>query len=293
MGMGWLDVELLIRLRNEGHFSRTRSVIEIGAQQASNSLLDARDQLSERLSESFNVSRDGWPLPGRLASSFNAEGMEMLPQNAPPMRPFWEWLDFGYAAIDVDGSPGAVPLDLNYDSVPRRWKGKFGLATNYGTTEHVCNQLNAFKVIHDLLETGGVMVHTVPAQGFFCHGLVNYNMKFFWMLARSNNYKWLYGSFSQGNSVDIHTDVVNDVKRFDQSILSRRPGAYSDGGIRVAMQKIYRHEFVAPLDVPNDVKAPTRSFGKRYWTVFHPKRAFLVRAPRAFLRRVIKRTFAS
>jgi hypothetical protein len=36
------------------------------------------------------------------------------------------------------------------------------------------------------------MIHNVPTQGLFMHGLVNYNPKFFWMLARSNGYKWLH-----------------------------------------------------------------------------------------------------
>ena len=77
------------------------------------------------------------------------------------------------------------------DQVPEGCRGKYRLVTNYGTTEHVANQLNAFKIIHDLTAVGGLMVHSVPAQGMFCHGLVNYNPKFFWMLARSNGYKWL------------------------------------------------------------------------------------------------------
>ena len=100
----------------------------------------------------------------------------------------------GYAAIDIDASPGSIPLDLNFDDVPAEFKASFALVTNFGTTEHVANQLNAFKTIHDLAEVGGVMIHTVPAQGYMNHGLVNYNPKFFWMLARSNGYKWLYST---------------------------------------------------------------------------------------------------
>jgi hypothetical protein len=32
---------------------------------------------------------------------------------------------------------------------------------NFGTTEHVANQLNAFKLIHDLAAKGCIMVHTL------------------------------------------------------------------------------------------------------------------------------------
>jgi hypothetical protein len=75
-------------------------------------------------------------------------------------------------------------LDLNFDGngIPTEHKGKYSLVTNFGTTEHVTNQLNAFKVIHDLTMPNGVMIHEVPAQGMFNHGLVNYNPKFFWVV---------------------------------------------------------------------------------------------------------------
>jgi hypothetical protein len=274
MGMGYRDVELLLRLRKEGHFQKPGRIIEIGAQQASDRLLDASADLSARLSETFGVALDKWPLSGRSPSAASPEGHYQQPQDAPATRMLWEWLGFEYAAIDVDGSPRAIPVDLNYDPAPRRWKGRFALATNYGTTEHVCNQLNAFKVIHDLVAVDGIMIHNVPAQGMFCHGLVNYNMKFFWMLARSNGYKWLYGGFVQGARIDVHADVVDNVKGFDPTILSRRPDAYAEGSIMVALQKTYRRAFVAPLDVPNDSKAPNKEIDRRYWTVFHPDKAF-------------------
>ena len=73
-----------------------------------------------------------------------------LDSKAPPARHFWQWLGFEYAAIDIDGSPGSIPLDLNYDRIPTQAKGKYGLVSNFGTTEHVANQLNAFEIIHDL-----------------------------------------------------------------------------------------------------------------------------------------------
>jgi hypothetical protein len=50
----------------------------------------------------------------------------------------------------IDGSLGSIPLDLNFDSIQTRHKGKYSLVTNFGTTEHVANQLNAFKIIRRL-----------------------------------------------------------------------------------------------------------------------------------------------
>jgi hypothetical protein len=62
-------------------------------------------------------------------------------------------------------------LDLDFDGIPTEHKGKYSLVTNFGTTEHVANQLNAFKIIDELTALNGVMVHELPAQGWFNHGL--------------------------------------------------------------------------------------------------------------------------
>ena len=64
--------------------------------------------------------------------------------------------------------------------------------TNFGTTEHVANQVNTFGVIHDLTAPDGLMLHAIPMQGMLNHGLFNYTPKFFWMLGRSNGYRITY-----------------------------------------------------------------------------------------------------
>jgi hypothetical protein len=84
-----------------------------------------------------------------------------------------------YAAIDVSDTPGNIPLDLNFDSVPRRMRHRFQLVTNFGTTEHVANQLNGFRIIHDLTTLGGVMLHALPGEGGLNHGMFNYKFNFF------------------------------------------------------------------------------------------------------------------
>src|SRR5262245_4179693 len=175
MGIGSDTIELLIRLQTGGLLPRQASIIEIGAQQLATSFLQATDRQKE-LAKLFEAAE---PLPfsqtGVGPSRIVHGDLEHLDEAAPAARTFWKWLGFDYAAIDIDGSPGSIPLDLNYDSVPADVEAKYDLVTNFGTTEHVANQLNAFKVVHDLTAPGGLMVHQLPAQGFFNHGLVNYN----------------------------------------------------------------------------------------------------------------------
>jgi hypothetical protein len=90
-----------------------------------------------------------------------------------------------YTCIDVNGEQGALRIDLN-TSV---WTGElFDVVTNHGTSEHVFNQFNCFRFMHDLTKLGGLMVHVVPGQGYYRHGFFNYGGLVFEALEKANNY---------------------------------------------------------------------------------------------------------
>jgi hypothetical protein len=268
MGISSSDLEILIRLKEAGHLPGRPEIIEIGAQQLANSFLEARESI-DRFATLCGVTQPN-PLPGPNPTHIVHGQLEHLDQEAPRSHIFWTWLGFEYASVDIDGSPGSIPLDLNYDPAPADAIGKYQLVTNFGTTEHIANQLNAFKVIHDLTKLGGIMMHTLPAQGMANHGLVNYNPKFFWMLARSNGYTWLHMEYSGSQtSYDLPDNIIDHAKLFRPDITARL-GAHriSDGGITVAVQKVYDTEFVAPLDVPTGMPTDNQTLQERYWTVF-------------------------
>jgi hypothetical protein len=270
MGVGWRDLDLIVRFKNEGYVRPNGAVVEIGAQQLSNDVLRNRQKIRE-LGQAFGVTGE-IDLPDPTASVLTHGQLEHLDSAAPPARLIWTWLGFEYAAIDIDGSPGSIPLDLNFDEVPKRFRKHFQLVTNLGTTEHVANQLQAFKIIHDLTANGGVMIHNLPAQGFMNHGLVNYNLKFFWMLARSNGYKWIYSDFAVSDkSYGLPENIAGDVRNFEVSI-DQRTKNYEvfDCGIAVAMQKVTDIEFVPPIDVPTGTVVTDKKLRNRYWTVFRP-----------------------
>jgi len=142
VGIGSDVIELVAQLRLEGLIRRKTEIIEIGAQQLENTFLDAADRL-RRLGFLFGIDRP-LPLPDANPMEVAHGDLRHLDSKAPPARHFWQWLGFEYAAIDIDGSPGSIPLDLNYDRIPTQAQGKYGLVSNFGTTEHVANQLNAF-----------------------------------------------------------------------------------------------------------------------------------------------------
>lgn len=270
MAISGRDLDLLIHMRQAGYIPTDASVCEIGAQQLSKNFLLSAPSL-ETARTLFGVSRP-WPFPAPPVATGPAAVLDTLDADAPFAREFWTWLGFDYASIDIDGSPGSIPLDLNYDDVPRRLRGKFRIVTNFGTTEHVANQFNAFKIIHELTAVNGIMMHTLPAQGMFNHGLVNYNPKFFWMLSRSNGYKWLHMNFVPGRApAKLPDNIVNHMSQFVPNAVDRmKEYRGADCGMYIILQKIFDIAYVAPLDVNTGTRTDHEVMKKRYWTVFEP-----------------------
>ena len=217
MGIGVDVLDLLGLLRQGGYLPTPSRVVEIGAQQLGNSVLTAHSRVAA-LGALFDAKAKFAledPKPTRIVHG-DLEGLSPV---APAARELYEWLGFRYSAVDIDGSEGSLSLDLNYDSVPALDLGKCQLVTNFGTTEHVINQLNAFKIIHDFTARTGVMIHYVPAQGYFNHGLVNYNPKFFWLLMRSNNYKLVYQNVSLSTArYELPENIVRSTAQFSPDI---------------------------------------------------------------------------
>jgi hypothetical protein len=270
MALGLDAIELVIRLKREGYFDRRLSAIEIGAQQLANTFLEARERI-DYVGTLFGVG-SACPLSPRRPTYIAHGQLEHLADDAPLARHFWTWLGFDYAAIDIDNSAATIPLDLNYDSVPEQHIGKYSLVTNFGTTEHVVNQLNAFKVIHDLAACGGVMLHHLPMQGMLNHGLINYNPKFFWMLARSNGYRLVYLNVSAATSYyALPENIAGSVSPFEPDIEIRRH-AYraADMLIVAVLQKVFDTPYVAPIDVPTGTRTENKVLEERYWSVFKP-----------------------
>jgi len=287
MGLGADTLDMLVRLHAEGYLTVPRTVMEIGAQQLSNNFLEAKDRI-DGVGKLFRIPEPS-PLPDPKPTYVVHGDLEHLPADAPRARDFWTWLGFEYAAIDFDGSPGSFPLDLNFDPAAASHVGKYQLVTNFGTTEHVANQLNAFKVIHDFAETGGLMVHALPMQGMLNHGLVNYTPKFFWMLARSNGYRWIYMSLGSGEvPYDFPDNVADAIRPFDHTIETRRGGiGQLDVVLVVILQKVFDIAFVPPIDVPTGSRTENSAMKQRYWTVFKPD-AF-PRLPQPLSKRVAHR----
>ena len=179
MGLGPVVLSLYRQLKTLGTFDNIDSVIELGSQ----GVWCPSRPLLVGLFEAF-----GKPVPPEKELSLYLSDSGI---GRAPSRHLHEQLGFKYDCVDIDGNFGSLTLDINFDPVPPAYRNKYGLTTNHGTTEHVLNQHNAFKMIHDFTAPGGYMLHALPFTVHLEHGFFNYQPNLFDALAHFNSYKTL------------------------------------------------------------------------------------------------------
>jgi len=96
---------------------------------------------------------------------------------------------YHHQSIDLYPGKSIIAADLNTFAVPAEYRGTFDLVANLGSTEHIFDQANVFRCIHDFAKVGGGFWHCVPAIGYYNHALYNYHPLFFVFLARANKYE--------------------------------------------------------------------------------------------------------
>jgi hypothetical protein len=159
---------------------------------------------------------------------------------------------FTYLSLDLFHGVDTMLFDLNLHFVPANLLGQFDLVTNYGTTEHVINQMLAMKTIHDLAKPGGIIHHDLPMGGYHLHGYFNYNPGLFHDLAAANGYEIVFQKFSAG------------VRKSAPGFMRRNgyvDGTYRDCGIEVAFRKTVDQSFKVPIDTISSV-----AFTDEVWT---------------------------
>jgi hypothetical protein len=246
----------LASLKRRGALDGFSEVVEIGAQQLAPNFL--RDLPA--LDELYTLFGKACPELGQPGDAGRIDGIERLPDNAPSSRLFWQSLGFNYRSIEFDGHRDSIAIDLNRDAVPRQLRGKFHLVVNTGTTEHVANQDNAFRVMHDLATVGGIMIHALPAGGMMNHGLINYNTKFFFHLCRENGYEVLMlKTVATGinpvpqNILDSNRQFGDGVDAFHETGIVTEDASVTDFFVLAMLRKKNANPFVTPLDIPAEL----------------------------------------
>ena len=225
MGLGPPVIALYHQLKTLGVFDGVKDVMELGSQNV--------------WCPQTNIMRGLFAAFGREPPSETV--IQSFVNWTGSARDLYEGLGFNYNCIDTDGKFGAVVLDINFDLVPSDHKGKYDFVTNHGTTEHLINQLNAFKLIHDLTRSGGLMLHALPFLGQVDHGFFNYQPNLFDALARYNSYQTL--GMWIGVDWQLSSFIPWDPKLLEFLVLSPK----STGLLIVLQRKMHDAEFQVPF----------------------------------------------
>lgn len=127
------------------------------------------------------------PLKGLTMCELGDQLMDVDGIDFKVAKDYWESLGIKHTSIDINGEHGALPLDLSKPICNKIQEigGPFDIVTNFGTSEHVKDQYQCFRNIHDLCKVPGMVIHSVPAVGHWDnHGLYHYSLSFFEILAR-------------------------------------------------------------------------------------------------------------
>jgi len=116
-----------------------------------------------------------------------------------------------YHSIDIVDGLKTTIFDLNRDTIPDEWRGKFEFVMNCGTLEHLVNQSNALEFIHECLAEKAIWFDQPPSVGFLNHGYYNFNPLFYLDWAAANNYELIetwYSHAGQYPATDRRFPVV-------------------------------------------------------------------------------------
>jgi hypothetical protein len=147
---------------------------------------------------------------------------------------------FEYRSVDLINGYNTVLLDLNIHSPPEELRGRFDLVTNFGTTEHLINQLLAMKTVHEVTKPGGVIYHDLPMSGYLKHGYFLYTPVFFNDLAAANDYRVVRQYYSRSDAPVAAPEFMRENGFPDRD--------FRDFGIEFILQKTSDAAFCMPLD---------------------------------------------
>jgi hypothetical protein len=241
MGLGPPILALYRQLKLLGTLDGVDKVVELGSQ----GVWCPDPRLLTGLFKAF-----GRPVPSskELDGYVNDSGI-----GRAASRHLHENLGFKYDCVDIDGNFGSLILDINFDSVPPEYRGRYRLTTNHGTTEHLLDQRGAFKMIHDFTAPGGLMLHALPFTVHLEHGFFNYQPNLFDALARFNSYETL--GIWVGPDWTLSSLVPWEPKLLEFLTLN----AKTTHLLVVLQKKLYDTEFCVPIQGVYEPLLPERA----------------------------------
>jgi hypothetical protein len=146
---------------------------------------------------------------------------------------------FQYTALDIFEAADTRVFDLNIQFVPEDLRARFDLVTNYGTTEHVLNQMLAMRSIHDLVKPGGIIHHDLPMGGYYLHCYFVYRPGLLHDLASANGYDLVFQEISRG-AWNATPEAL------------RRMGYMDEGSYDYGLEMVFKKNADEPFRIPVD-----------------------------------------
>lgn len=244
MGSTVKTLQRLMTLTHDGYLAPGANICDIGATQ----LFGDGTQEGVRSFLNFYAAR----YDGAMPSDKVADATIDLIAKGGFLGDLLVLAGFRYTALDIFHATNTILFDLNLHAPGPALKNRFDLVMNFGTTEHVINQLRAFQTIHDLTRVGGIMYHDLPMAGYLNHALFRYDPLFFRSVMLANSYAVLLETVSLG----APKPVPEDLRRIGFNLPE-----INDVGLEIVLRRGSDAEFQVPLEVSTALSVDTK-FGE-------------------------------
>ncbi len=182
MGLGTGAVKLMLELNERGLLKDVSSVVEIGSQE-----LHLTQAEFEKLVEVAGISN---------YQSEQFANLKYWPAQSPrcPAKNLYELLGARkYNCVDLNGELGSIPHDMNLPFDDASYYAKYDLVSDHGCNEHIFNVAEAYRTMHRLCKSGGILVNIQAVwRG---NGYYRFDASFFEGIAAANNYRILYSAY--------------------------------------------------------------------------------------------------
>ena len=236
-----------------GLLAAGRKILDFGSSNLYTARADEIAAFVRRHNPEPRADLDEWAERLAAGSQTDASG---TPLNQSFAGELFEEAGMGYDAIDIAIGYKTTVVDLNTQRLPPHMVAAYDSVINFGTSEHILNQMNVFATIHAATKVGGMIMHSVPSVGYVDHGYFCYTSRFFFDLAGYNQYEvvdmWYDGPSGQENvfasARQYQTYFPVLTKRLDQIGQTERESILDQAKIPViSIALVYRKDKDIPF----------------------------------------------
>jgi hypothetical protein len=177
-----------------------RSILDFGSSNLYTATAAEIEAFVNRHNPSPRADLSSWAAQLAAGSLTDASGSALNQSFAGQL---FEAAGMTYDAVDIADGYKTTIVDLNSRSLPSNMIGAYDSVVNFGTSEHILNQMNVFAAVHAATKLGGTIMHSVPSVGYVDHGYFTYTSRFFFDLAGYNQYEvvdmWFEGPTQHEN----------------------------------------------------------------------------------------------